>query len=81
MNAETGRFESLDGMEKFDLDLAMKKLREARDRINPQYYPHNRQDPTLSIGEVVEIKGIRFRVLRIKADGKIALKMLHAEEK
>lgn len=32
--------------------------------------------PTLYIGEVIEIKGVKFEVIRIKADGKLGLKML-----
>ncbi len=35
--------------------------------------------PTLSIGELVEIKGVRFMVLRMKADGKLGLKMMAKE--
>lgn len=31
--------------------------------------------PELAVGEIVEIKGVSFRVCRIKADGKLGLKM------
>lgn len=32
--------------------------------------------PTLYVGEVVEVKGMSFRVTRIKADGKVGLQMV-----
>lgn len=32
--------------------------------------------PDIAIDEVVQIKGVDFRVCRIKADGKLGLKML-----
>jgi len=32
--------------------------------------------PTLTVGEIVEFSGMKFRVLRIKADGKVGLKMV-----
>lgn len=32
--------------------------------------------PTLYVGEVIEIKGMYFTVTRIKADGKVGLKMM-----
>lgn len=32
--------------------------------------------PTLFIGEIVEVKSMKFRVTRIKADGKVGLKMV-----
>ena len=32
--------------------------------------------PTLFVGEVVTVKGMSFRVTRIKADGKVGLRMV-----
>ena len=32
--------------------------------------------PQLEIGEVVDIKGVKFKVTRIKSNGKLGLKML-----
>ena len=32
--------------------------------------------PTLAIGEVVAIKGVDFRVIRMKLDGHLGLKMI-----
>ena len=36
--------------------------------------------PTLGIGEVVTIKGVMFRVLKMKEDGRLTLKMLNRAE-
>ena len=49
-------------------------------RLNPKYEPGISQDPHLHVGEIVEIKLVKFRVLRIKKDGKIGLKMLNEAE-
>ena len=53
---------------------------------DPQGGPVARADfpkdprPTLALGEAVQVKGIWFKVLRLKADGKLGLKMLHGTE-
>ena len=78
MNPDTGRFENLKTMEKDVREKRMVELRAAVIRVNPQYEVGKRQDPCLSVGEIVEIKGVRFRVTRIKADGKLGLQMLRA---
>ena len=60
MHSETGRFEPVP------------KEQEGKPvvRIADKFFP------TLAVGERVEIKGIGFVVTRIKADGKLGLKML-----
>ena len=80
MNPDNGRFESLAEMTTEAREIKMAKLREARVRVNPQYDPGRRQDPCLSVGEAVAIKGVYFRVKRIKADGSLGLKMMTAVE-
>ena len=62
MDANAGRFIMPDEMSKFKKD-----LREL-ERIQKL--------PTLAIGEVVEIKGVKFTVRRIKADGRLGLRMV-----
>ena len=66
MQQSTGRFIDEKQMGVFSKDLgpdspAFKKLREL---------------PRLEIGEVVEIKGVKFAVTRIKSNGKLGLRML-----
>ena len=78
MNQETGRFENLNFLD--DSDGNMVRIKSTLQRINPQYDPGKHQDPCLSIGEIVEIKHVKFRVTRIKADGKLGLKMLNESE-
>lgn len=71
MNQETGRFDEARGAA---ADLV---ARAALARMNE---PGRHQYSTLQVGEVVEIKMVKFRVTRIKADGKVGLKMLCAAE-
>lgn len=80
MNQETGRFENMDGMQKDAREARMAELRETTARLNPQYEPGKHQDPCLGVGEIVDIKGVKFRVTRIKADGKVGLKMLTGDD-
>lgn len=59
-------------------------LAEKIDKIEPQYRTpkavkeilQTAPRPTLVVGEVVEFNSMKFRVLRIKADGKVGLKMV-----
>ncbi len=49
----------------------------AKARINAQAQLNRiARLPTLAIGETVEIKGVKFQVTRIKADGKVGFKMV-----
>lgn len=51
-------------------------LREAHDAEQQRRILEKLPRPTLHVGEIVEIKGVKFEVCRIKADGKLGLKML-----
>lgn len=76
MEQKTGTFELIElGKEARSKDELAEELR----RIEAKA-----KRPTLYVGEVVEVKGVKFRVTRIKADGKLGLKMLaipRADEK
>ena len=80
MQQDTGKFISTEGMSKAESEKVAVEARAALVRLNPQYEPGKSQDPGLSVGEVVEIKMVKFRVTRIKADGKLGLKMLNESE-
>ena len=64
MQQSTGRFSDNLEMDKFKKDLSEVQVSQLQ------------KLPTLAIGEVVDIKGVKFRVTRIKANGKLGLKML-----
>ena len=55
------------GMGKADRDDLERQRQHILDRL---------PKPTLHIGEIVEIKGVKFLVTRIKLDGKLGLKMV-----
>jgi len=77
MNQDTGRFEPIPaGSSKELFDHVVSRCEEARRRVNPQEADHS-EKPVLSPGEVLSIKGILFRVIRIKLDGRLTLKMLN----
>ena len=60
------------------------KVAEKLDAVGPKYRtPEAVKEilrecprPTLYLGEIINVKGMNFRVTRIKADGKVGLKMV-----
>ena len=54
----------------------VRDLADAKDLRQQQHILARLPKPTLYIGEVVEIKGVKFQVTRIKIDGKLGLRML-----
>ena len=80
MQQDIGNFINTAEMNKRDAEKVAIETRNALIRLNPQYDPGKHQDPNLAVGEIIEIKMVKFRVIRIKADGKVGLKMLNAAE-
>jgi hypothetical protein len=68
MNQEKGTFEPIP-------DLFRKELEAANTRQEQERILSKCPRPTLYVGEVVEVKSVKFTVTRIKADGKLGLKM------
>ena len=73
MNSEQGTFDNTRFDELTKQGDFIRVIPKSKD--NPQG-PSVKLFPTLSIGEIVEIKGVAFFVTRIKADGKLGLKMI-----
>lgn len=67
MDQPTGTFQPLDSKQYQELKKLEDQAIAARRKI---------EKPTLTLGEIVEIKGVKFTVTRIKADGKLGLRMV-----
>ena len=76
MQQSTGNFVKLIDSTPAEASHQMADLQAQIAKVNPQYDVAKASKPTLEIGEVVDIKGVKFRVTRIKRDGKVGLKML-----
>ena len=80
MNKEKGTFEPLPSEFTKQLDAVMVPVQGAKEleqmRKQREHILARAPKPTLYIGEIVEIKGHKFSVIRIKADGKLGLKMV-----
>lgn len=75
MNNEQGTFEPVRADSEFTKDGDEIIRIYPKSQENPQG-PSVKTFPLLGIGDVVEIKGVKFTVTRIKADGKLGLKMV-----
>jgi len=78
MNQDTGQFIPLPDDLRKASDIKAECVK-ARLELNPQGASPEVK-PVLYAGEVVQIKGVLFRVVKMKLDGRLTLKMLNRAE-